>query len=242
MIIAHRGYAKQAQENTIESFDSALECGADAIETDIRITGDGFVVVSHDDKIYHNGTEIILSKSQRKKAEHLIGIDELFSYIKQSTVPFFLEIKTPSLELFNQIIKKISQNNLWDQVSLIGFSGCIKIALKAQEYYPKLMVDQIVMVPFLHFVKKPKPSRGIFFGWLDSIKYSEALFKTFISQNTILHLKQKYELLGYKVSCGVLNREDGIRYFQNAGIYDIFTDEVETAASILKPSFGKNIK
>ncbi|HWN67058.1 MAG TPA: glycerophosphodiester phosphodiesterase [Haliangium sp.] len=45
---AHRGAAAEQPENTIPSFRRALELGADVLETDVHLTADGQVVVSHD--------------------------------------------------------------------------------------------------------------------------------------------------------------------------------------------------
>lgn len=49
LIIAHRGGAQESTENTIGAFQRAAKIGADGIETDIRLTRDGVVVVYHDD-------------------------------------------------------------------------------------------------------------------------------------------------------------------------------------------------
>ncbi len=47
-VIGHRGASGVAPENTIESFDQALQQGAAALELDIRLTRDGIGVVIHD--------------------------------------------------------------------------------------------------------------------------------------------------------------------------------------------------
>ncbi|HRU05573.1 MAG TPA: glycerophosphodiester phosphodiesterase family protein [Candidatus Brocadiia bacterium] len=47
-VIAHRGASAYAPENTWASFDLALQIGADAIETDVRATNDGRLVLLHD--------------------------------------------------------------------------------------------------------------------------------------------------------------------------------------------------
>jgi glycerophosphoryl diester phosphodiesterase len=49
LIIAHRGGSLESTENTIGAFQRAFKIGADGIETDIRLTRDGVVVVYHDD-------------------------------------------------------------------------------------------------------------------------------------------------------------------------------------------------
>lgn len=46
--IAHRGYKANFPENTMGAFKGAAEVGAHAIETDVHLTKDGVVVLSHD--------------------------------------------------------------------------------------------------------------------------------------------------------------------------------------------------
>jgi glycerophosphoryl diester phosphodiesterase len=50
-IFAHRGDAAHFPENTLPSFKSAVEIGADVIETDVRRSRDGHFMVFHDDTI-----------------------------------------------------------------------------------------------------------------------------------------------------------------------------------------------
>jgi glycerophosphoryl diester phosphodiesterase len=47
-ILAHRGCRAQAPENTLEAFQLALQQGAEAVETDLRITRDRVIVCIHD--------------------------------------------------------------------------------------------------------------------------------------------------------------------------------------------------
>ena len=46
--VAHRGDPYRARENTLASLRSALRLGADAVETDVRLTRDGVPVLLHD--------------------------------------------------------------------------------------------------------------------------------------------------------------------------------------------------
>lgn len=48
LIIAHRGQGVEAPENTLPAYQLAYELGADMIETDVNITKDGILVISHD--------------------------------------------------------------------------------------------------------------------------------------------------------------------------------------------------
>ncbi|MBI4952417.1 MAG: glycerophosphodiester phosphodiesterase [Myxococcales bacterium] len=48
ILYAHRGASSELPENTLPAFERALELGADALETDVHMTADGVLVVSHD--------------------------------------------------------------------------------------------------------------------------------------------------------------------------------------------------
>jgi glycerophosphoryl diester phosphodiesterase len=48
LVIAHRGGALLAAENSAEAFRAAETAGADAVETDVRVTADGVHVCVHD--------------------------------------------------------------------------------------------------------------------------------------------------------------------------------------------------
>jgi glycerophosphoryl diester phosphodiesterase len=47
-LYGHRGAPLELPENTLVSFAKALEHGVNAIETDVQVTADGVVVISHD--------------------------------------------------------------------------------------------------------------------------------------------------------------------------------------------------
>ena len=51
IIVAHRGAAAHAPENTMEAFRLGVEAGADAIELDVHLTADGELAVIHDETL-----------------------------------------------------------------------------------------------------------------------------------------------------------------------------------------------
>ena len=50
-ISAHRGGSLEAPENTIESFEYAIEVGSAYIETDVQLSADGIPFIFHDDDL-----------------------------------------------------------------------------------------------------------------------------------------------------------------------------------------------
>ena len=60
--IAHRGYSGRYLQNTEEAFLKAVEHGSGGIETDVRITRDGVLVVNHNSEArFADGTEMEIS-------------------------------------------------------------------------------------------------------------------------------------------------------------------------------------
>ena len=226
MIITHRGHFNHLQENTIPAFEAALKMGADAVECDLRLTLDNKVVINHDS----------VSKKLSKDLDSVLNIDELFEYIKQKRVPFFLEVKNRSPILIEEIAKRIKDRKLWSQVHIMGFSLFIKNALRAQEKHEKLRVLPILNFPLYSYIKKPKKSYGVFIGWIDEWYGSGLLFRKLISTNRLIKLRKFYEKKGFKVMAGVINNKVGFEYFKKAGIEDIVTDTIKDAVSYFNTS------
>jgi len=242
MVIAHRGYSQTAQENTVSAFNAAIKAGARGIECDIRLTKDKKAVVNHNSYIRIKGKKISLSKHSlaeltklcKISKQKLLTLNELFKYIKKARAQFFLEIKSSSPTLIEELIKKIEKDDLWKRVHVIGFSFVLKNALKAQAEYPKLRVGQLLLFSHLSYIKKPKKSYSVLLGWLDGIKGSQAIFRTLNSSKRLAKMKKFFEKNGFAVIGGVINNKKGFELFKKAGITDIFTDRVPEAVSFFK--------
>ena len=107
-VIAHRGASANAPENTVAAFDLALAMGSDAIETDVRCTRDGFLVLCHDATVdrVSNGTgavaDLTLAQLQTldfgsriapQYAGQRIVLAEHFLRLYAPRCPLVLEIK-----------------------------------------------------------------------------------------------------------------------------------------------------
>ena len=55
LVIAHRGAHSAHPENSIAAFQAALALGVDGVELDVRLSGDGQVVVVHDRRVQVEG-------------------------------------------------------------------------------------------------------------------------------------------------------------------------------------------
>jgi glycerophosphoryl diester phosphodiesterase len=243
MVISHRGYSQEGQENSLSTFDAAIKAGAKGIECDLRLTRDGKVIVYHDRYVLSNGKKRLIHKHSLQEIQNackftkheLVTLDDLFRYIaKKKTIYFFPEIKSPSPILAEAIAKKIEQWDLWDRVHIIGFSPIMKNLLKIQAKYPKLKVDQLLLFPPYAYIKKPRKSYGIFLGWLDAWRGSQKLFEILLPARRLIRLKKFLEKNGFKIMGGVINNQKGLELFNQAGITDIVTDRVTETVNYFK--------
>src|SRR5262249_57324330 len=51
IVVGHRGCALLEPENTLRGFRRALDLGCDYVETDVRLTRDGHLVLMHDETV-----------------------------------------------------------------------------------------------------------------------------------------------------------------------------------------------
>jgi hypothetical protein len=93
VIFAHRGASAYAPENTIAAFELALAQQADAIELDVKLSADGYVIVHHDATVDRttNGKGRVkdLTLDELKKLDAGSFFSETF---KGQTVPTLEEV------------------------------------------------------------------------------------------------------------------------------------------------------
>jgi glycerophosphoryl diester phosphodiesterase len=51
LVLSHRGVHRDCEENTLSAFEAAVRMGVDGVETDLRATSDGRIVLYHDRRL-----------------------------------------------------------------------------------------------------------------------------------------------------------------------------------------------
>lgn len=70
--ISHRGYCQNATENTAQAFNAALEKGFTHLETDLRLSVDGHIVLAHDSDLGRvSNTNLNLARAERSELEKI---------------------------------------------------------------------------------------------------------------------------------------------------------------------------
>jgi glycerophosphoryl diester phosphodiesterase len=109
LIIAHRGGADLAPENTLAAFRNAIALGADMIEIDVHLTKDGRVVVIHDNTVDRttggHGRIADLTLAKIKQLDAGKKFDEKFAGEKVPTLEETMETLDGKVQLLIEIKK-----------------------------------------------------------------------------------------------------------------------------------------
>jgi glycerophosphoryl diester phosphodiesterase len=96
LVLSHRGYHVKLPENTLEAFEAAVNMGVDGIETDLRLTVDGQLILFHD-RLAPDSRAV--SEVTREELRRLVGHDVPLAEEALARWPqllWNLEIKTPT--------------------------------------------------------------------------------------------------------------------------------------------------
>lgn len=147
-VAAHRGWCEKYPENTMPAFQAAIDIGVDQIETDVRVTLDGELVLIHDATVNRttNGVGKVCEKTFAElraldagshKGEEFKGVQiptfvELMELVKDHpTMTLDIELKeypTPGWEdtaydVCDRVLKIVDDYNFTDRVVINTWSG-----------------------------------------------------------------------------------------------------------------------
>lgn len=158
LVIAHRGNAVAAPENTLAAYHQAYEDGAEMIETDVNISKDGHLVIIHDSTLnrttnltgnVHDFTLAELRSAEAGnqfgtnfKGERIPTIDEAFSFSDQYQMPMCFEVKglgtERSIVIAKKLVEYIGKYNAFDKIFLSSYYH--DALAEAKKMAPQLML------------------------------------------------------------------------------------------------------
>ena len=153
VVYAHRGASEYAPENTMSSFYMGLYMGANGIETDIRKTKDGVLVLFHDatldrvtgksgdiaDFTYDELCKIPVIHTNSGRFDIIPRLDDFLHYCGSYPVRLALEIKAPDIE--REVFEMVKKYHLDQKVTVTSFSLDYITALKKE--YPEANVGYL---------------------------------------------------------------------------------------------------
>ena len=153
-LFSHRGGRMENDENTLKAFKASYDAGYRGFETDIRMTKDGELVITHDSSLErttngkgvvedHTKTEIM--QLQTKQGNKMIFLDELLVFLQDKKGLYVeFEMKTSPASLYpedrlkeycDKLYKKVMEKRPSD--ALYVFTSSDYRALRyLQSHYP----------------------------------------------------------------------------------------------------------
>jgi len=139
-IVGHRGAMGYCPENTMVSFERALELGADWIELDVHLTKDGELAVIHDETLDRttNGSGFVkdytLAEVQAFDAgtpfgaefagQHVPSLDEVLVWARQRDALVDIEIKNAPLYyqgIEDAVVRCLDERGMTERSIVISF-------------------------------------------------------------------------------------------------------------------------
>ena len=111
-VIAHRGYACSAGENSLQSVANAWLAGADAVEIDVRVSSDNVAYLFHDDEIRNTPTaELSYSEVQARIGKPVPMLSELLD-VPLPAGYYVFDLKTNDSKQLDIIVETVIASEL----------------------------------------------------------------------------------------------------------------------------------
>jgi len=187
-LIAHRGYSAMAPENTLASFQAALEQPIAGVEFDVHLSADGIPVVIHDATVDRttNGQGKVAEKTvaqlqaldagswfdSRFAKETIPTLEEVLALFSRTSVQLYIEFKSPQNWSSQSARKLMTQLDWWrDPPSETLREHCIIASFNHQ---------------FITTVRKNFPQFRTGYGMADPSQYSQSYLATLNLTHAVL--------------------------------------------------------
>jgi glycerophosphoryl diester phosphodiesterase len=243
MVIAHRGFSGATPENTLASFQKAIEIGSDMIELDVQLSKDGKLVVLHDDTLDRTtngqGRVVDYDLQELKKLDAGSWLGAQFSGEKIPTLEEVLdlakgrvlvniEIKHPEhgqypiTELADQALKGVKKAGVIDQVIFSSFNPAALEWIKKNE--PRVWV---ALLYHRAWNSLPEVTGGKQYSVLN-------LRNSYLTKTKIDKIRRE----GLRVNVYTVNSEEELEQFVRWGVDGIITNHPDRLINILKKKSG----
>lgn len=237
LIYAHRGNSSVYPENTMSAFRSAVDLGVHGIETDVHMTRDGILVITHDEEISRvsDGKGMVKDLSYEELLHHDFGLwkgdafkgekipmlSELLDLLEGTQIILNIEIKMgfllyPGIE--EKLLKMLTERGFLPRVIFSSFNHYSLAKLK--ELNPEAKVAPL----YQSGLYKPY-DYALTFGADYIHPYYMAMDKTIVEES---HRKN------IKVNLWTVNDSSQVAYYKDLGVDGLITDYPEELLSKLK--------
>lgn len=229
-VLAHRGLAVDAPENTLAAFEAAVAAGAEYLETDVHATADGIAVAAHDptlDRIAGRDEDIAALTLEQLGTIDLGG-DQRFSSLAELLVAlpasrFNIDVKAEAAAA--PTAAAIEAAGARDRVLLTSFSSKrrrsasvllprVATSASAQEFVPALVAAKLGLTPLAR----------LFLRRVDAVQIPRRIGRI---ETVTARTVRRLQAAGVEVHVWTINDVDEARLLLGRGVDGIVTDRVD---------------
>lgn len=220
-VVAHRGGAKLAPENSMQAFRDAIRLGVDAIELDVHLSSDGELVVNHDDTLDRTygrpGVVREMTAAQLQQA----GVPLLREVLAlKGPVRWIVEIKHPKGSRFAGLEEKLVPMLRDDPDRYVVISFDRESVRRVGELAPEIETGLLFSKPIEDFEALKRDLKISFLG--PNFRLVDAKF---------LEAAHRADL---KVNAWTVNEEADMTRLKDMGLDAITTDRPDRLKELLK--------
>ena len=222
--IAHRGASAHELENSIASFQRAIEMGANMLEMDVHATIDGEVIVFHDDNVRSISKKknkidqmllMEIKKLKLKNGEEIPTLREVLEQFK-GQCQFNIEIKARDAGL--PALKMVRELDMVDDVLFSSFSGPWLLNIKSKHKSARLAC-----------ISRDKELNIIQIA--TSLKAEAIHVQDKITNQELIDKAKEDEL---KVNVWTVDKSQKMKMFIDMGVHGIITNRPDVLTKLIK--------
>jgi glycerophosphoryl diester phosphodiesterase len=235
-ILAHRGLALDAVENTLSAFASAVEHGASYIETDVHASSDGIAVISHDDDLQRlvGRPECVSDLTAAELTALDLGAGEGMPSLRDALLAFpsiRFNIDVKSVDAVEPTILAVRESGALDRVLITAFSerrrrgavrrlGGVATSASAFRFFVILALAKIGLLPLF-----PVACRG-----LDAVQVPTSVGPFRVTTPRVI---RSIHRAGLEIHIWTVNEAADMVRLVELGIDGIVTDRADRAQKAL---------
>lgn len=222
-ITAHRGGALMAPENTVSALKSSIECGADMAEIDVQETGDGKLILLHDDSLKRTAGvkkkvwEMKLAEikkldagtsfHERYRGEKIPTLEEVLDFCK-GKLDLNIEIKynVKNKGIVNKVVRAIREAGFEEHCVVTSMN--YQFLEQIKKIAPEIRTGYIMTMTYGSI---SKVSAADFF----SVKY------TYVDEKFV----REAHALGKEVHAWTVNYRGDVKRMLDMGVDNVITDD-----------------
>jgi glycerophosphoryl diester phosphodiesterase len=229
LVFAHRGGSRIGPENTIAAFDRGLAAGADGLELDVHLSGDGIVVVHHDAML--GRTTRATGPLKDRTAAELAALDvpALGDVLaRYPTAGIIIELKEPGPALAKAVVDEVRRAGAIGRVCLGSFSvSALRAARAAAPGIATSGARFEVRMALYRSWCGLSPGRVPY----QAFQVPETSGATRVVTPRFVHLAHK---AGIAVQVWTVDEPDDMRRLLDWGVDGIISDRPDVAAGVVK--------